>query len=864
MASDSVDQDDKISVTSTAPSEQRDEYLVDRIVGEREIDGAKEYLVMWEGYPEERCTWEPETNFDGGVIIPAWEHVVMRVKRGLEKPFDVAALERTIREWEEATALRKYRRREKRKRLGLPVAESEEEGEQVEDEDALSDNANEQDQSLAVGTSDISKSRQGRKKRVSRVIGSSSDKDNTVRLASRSNSISSESASSDDGRTLVQQKDLARAVNKVSYQGTQRPSKAASERAKQAPNFIDQLISASPTAPPDRAIREEKRKVPESNTRIEKAAKSTPGSVKTQHGLVSRRSSIEIPQKQTSSPQPSKPQPTAAQTANAHTAPNAPKKRGRPFGWRKYPVPADQTSKEPQQPRVGVKSAPSSTRRKVTGSVISKNWNKPIVKKRLGFATATSIAVNPDSFSAKNQSRFMNLATQHKFAKASRNEPPPRIEDLVLYNARDGPPKPGVKRLTPFQMIQEGITAGISSSTVSTEEGKKIRRVSFTDKSENPKSINTLSPKAQHLRDLPLTIETRKSVTFTEPKDIVSPSDISIAEIGKAMIVSEPEELNEFIEAGTIPPKSQYSSEFPLTIETQKSVAFTELKNTTGSPITPSVGIRKTVMFAEPEKMDTSPDGPLARRAEESSSLIPTTKWSSSKDSRIASSVTQPQSSASGTERRKSMTPAVGDAMDLSSDYVPPETISADMPSNPISDARMLINSWGFQNPPSRRPDPLTRSGSIDDRSNRFDEGGNSLNDLTETPKSREKALVIAEPEQKATEESSYDMSYGEDVRVSDEAAVLPWNQIRGNTCQTIRKCTVFGSIFRGENIVTHVAFVGLPFHVRTMLLSIKSSPRDLNIHLRHRCTAVDYKMYFHTVSAILVPLPVRLVERLL
>lgn len=30
------------------------------------------YLVKWEGYPEEECSWEPRDNFDGTDIFEAW------------------------------------------------------------------------------------------------------------------------------------------------------------------------------------------------------------------------------------------------------------------------------------------------------------------------------------------------------------------------------------------------------------------------------------------------------------------------------------------------------------------------------------------------------------------------------------------------------------------------------------------------------------------------------------------------------------------------------------------------------------------------------------------------------------------------
>jgi len=37
-------------------------YVVERIVDKRVVRGATQYLVLWQGYPEEESTWEPEAN----------------------------------------------------------------------------------------------------------------------------------------------------------------------------------------------------------------------------------------------------------------------------------------------------------------------------------------------------------------------------------------------------------------------------------------------------------------------------------------------------------------------------------------------------------------------------------------------------------------------------------------------------------------------------------------------------------------------------------------------------------------------------------------------------------------------------------
>lgn len=113
--------DDSISITSTAASVKMDEYVVEGIIAERDDDGIMEYLVRWEGYPDERCTWETRSNFQEDTMLD-WETQKMRVSRGYAQPCDVEALLDRVEEWIVSTEQRKSRRRAKRLRLGLPVS----------------------------------------------------------------------------------------------------------------------------------------------------------------------------------------------------------------------------------------------------------------------------------------------------------------------------------------------------------------------------------------------------------------------------------------------------------------------------------------------------------------------------------------------------------------------------------------------------------------------------------------------------------------------------------------------------------------------------------------------------------------------
>ena len=361
----------------------------------------------------------------------------------------------------------------------------------------------------------------------------------------------------------------------------------------------------------------------------------------------------------------------------------------------------------------------------------------------------------------------------------------------------------------------------------------------------------------------PPTIETQTAVIFTEPKDVVD-SPINFASgTRKTVMFTEPEETDTFANSAKAKPlTAQQSSVFPLTIETQKPATFTEQGNVAKSHATSSVGIRKTVTFAESEEMDTNADSLPTRLAKQPLNLVSATIRRPPNKSNTWSAATELQNPTSVAERWEAATTVVGDAMDLSSDYTPPQNVVTDTISKQKSNAQDLIDSWGFQNPSSRRHNPSTSVVSIDDRLDRSNKAGRSLGDTIVDLVIEEKSLVTEEHEQKATEMPSYGITHGEDSHTGDGAALLPWGQIQGNTYQTVKKCTVFGSIFRGDQFVTLVAFVGLPFPVRTMLLSIKAPPRELNIYLRYRCVAADYRKYFHSVSIIFILFPVGLVER--
>lgn len=114
-----VDANDDISITSTADSNKKDEYEVGEILSELQFKDGIRYLVRWEGYPLERCTWEPRDSFYDTQTLADWERKKAAIAEGKVAAFDVKAWENYLKDLEKAKNERKRRRREKRIRLGL-------------------------------------------------------------------------------------------------------------------------------------------------------------------------------------------------------------------------------------------------------------------------------------------------------------------------------------------------------------------------------------------------------------------------------------------------------------------------------------------------------------------------------------------------------------------------------------------------------------------------------------------------------------------------------------------------------------------------------------------------------------------------
>ncbi|KAI0426985.1 hypothetical protein F5Y09DRAFT_317387 [Xylaria sp. FL1042] len=119
---DSEDEDeDDLSITSTNPGENdtEKEWEVDDILAERphpDNPNASLYLIKWEGFKLEDCTWEPLEHLGDG-LLQKWEEHQTEIGAGKREMFDLALFDRAC-----AGRTERHRRRNaKRRRLGLPL-----------------------------------------------------------------------------------------------------------------------------------------------------------------------------------------------------------------------------------------------------------------------------------------------------------------------------------------------------------------------------------------------------------------------------------------------------------------------------------------------------------------------------------------------------------------------------------------------------------------------------------------------------------------------------------------------------------------------------------------------------------------------
>ncbi|KAH8156390.1 hypothetical protein CIB48_g11857 [Xylaria polymorpha] len=117
---DDSDEDD-LSITSTNPedNDSEKEWEVDDILAERphpDIPDAMQYLIKWDGFKLEDCTWEPVENLGDGLLVK-WDENKVEIDAGIRETFDLATYDAACA----GRARRHISRNAKRQRLGLPL-----------------------------------------------------------------------------------------------------------------------------------------------------------------------------------------------------------------------------------------------------------------------------------------------------------------------------------------------------------------------------------------------------------------------------------------------------------------------------------------------------------------------------------------------------------------------------------------------------------------------------------------------------------------------------------------------------------------------------------------------------------------------
>ncbi|CZR65319.1 uncharacterized protein PAC_15219 [Phialocephala subalpina] len=71
-------------------------YPVERILAEKVDRGATYYLILWDGFPEARSTWEPRKNILDPSILDAWRRRKLLEDSGKQPSFDLVKFEKEV------------------------------------------------------------------------------------------------------------------------------------------------------------------------------------------------------------------------------------------------------------------------------------------------------------------------------------------------------------------------------------------------------------------------------------------------------------------------------------------------------------------------------------------------------------------------------------------------------------------------------------------------------------------------------------------------------------------------------------------------------------------------------------------------
>ena len=396
----------------------------------------------------------------------------MRIRRKLDKPFDVSALETKVEKWVAETKQRKARRRAKRIRVGLPVGPEETDEEEHADveypSDTSSSEAIEEDLTALDAYPRPQTGARHRKK------------------SSSSTTIKSEHEGA--RIPLRQQKTNGHPVS-TPQRRLRRKSTTPDGDSETADEFPRRH---SPTEEP--LIQARQIRKPEATHELNQ----TP----------SGRSSYS-----SKDPKQVQDNDTTNQSLNRtksqpHAKPLADHEKSLPKIISSLPKSSGsagtnlgQAGRGPARLGQARKSAFSSKKPRVTGAAIFGNWAAKIkTRKPLAFRQEI-IREDVDKSRA-----FGKLSVKRRYEKAGRYEPAPNPDDLTFVNLKDGRPikKPSsiltpIPYRTPFQMIQDGLAQANKTASTSTgdidmvdlPQGKSDFNMGLDAKWESPQNIES-------------------------------------------------------------------------------------------------------------------------------------------------------------------------------------------------------------------------------------------------------------------------------------------------------------------------------------------------------------------------------------
>lgn len=894
-----VSDEDSISITSTAPSEPREEYPVEAIIAEREVDGAAEYLVRWEGYPDERCTWEPESSFQSDDTLFDWKTQKMRFSQGIATPCNIEALLDRVENWITASEHRKDRRRMKRMRLGIPVTPIETD---VDDEIR-----NDRRQTIAG-------------KEVQTGFSQALSSKGTLSKKETNSAKSQRSSEQTDGRHNTSKErpqvfkghEEKAAINVVrnaptavmfhpqrqedqssnhpistAHASLESPIKSSAGNFRKATDAVKNLPPIRDSHPELHPQRQEiqspihHRSTSKSST--ESPFKSSVGPVRkttdfaqklptTRDSLSERESSITNPRSSLPSTLPPKP------IIDMY-------RRGAVTNSRSgmvWPVSPSKDTHAPKQAQMGssgrgparlhpsnIQPGPTSSKRpSVTGAALLNNWNKS-VKPRKSLAYQRTLP-KPNE---RAQEKFGKLSVKRKYEKAGRNEPAPDIDKLVFMDLKKPPAKksalslPGLKipSKTPFEMIQESLNESHTNESVIVEtptsntsdaiaeqsssnangsvESKAMSiETSTPDRAHGPSQVDTTGMPSENV-SLPLTTSPRKRPSL--PFQAYRQQATSSLSAGPSNIVPP--------SSGPQATKTA-SSEKPLELQ-ELPTLLQPSYDSEPQPATPVIAGMSHDQKAENSDIQTVND-PKAKASESSPSTIPPISRNEpnlSTEAPVPDLHKSPQNEIDpssaicifnalpGLSRNEPELSTEAPASDLHKspeDKINPSAIS-------ISNAPQG-SSRNEPNLSTEAPAPV-----LDNSPENEINPSSAISIPNAPPRSSNEPTSPTQ----AVRSNSSRQKFNE---VKAEARLISFDltEAEEHFASSSTKDDVIGTLIVGpeHRDLGEIRFRTLDFPSKKLMLNIKVYPRQMHFWFQQICTADDYRAYYHTVSHRLHP----------